>query len=47
MRRHLCQMWNLSPQELDLADARRLLHDTALLDLWEAEMRKKAGSGRR
>lgn len=42
-RRRLCQIWNYTPEELDRADARRLLHDTALLDLFDAEVRRKAG----
>jgi hypothetical protein len=36
-------MWNLSREELDRQDARALLRDTALIDLYEAEVRKKNG----
>ncbi|MCC6772131.1 MAG: hypothetical protein IT360_13050 [Gemmatimonadaceae bacterium] len=42
MRRRLCQMWNCSPAELDQLPARRTLHETALIDLFEAEMRARA-----
>ena len=42
-RRHLCQMWNYTPEELDRADARRVLTETALIDLYEAELRRKNG----
>ena len=41
IRRHLCQMWNYTPEELDRADARRVLYETALLDQWDEEMRRK------
>lgn len=47
IRRHLCQMWNYTPEELDGANARRLLHETALIDLYESELRKKAENARR
>lgn len=42
MRRKLCQMWNLSREELARQDARSLLRDTELVDLWDAEMIRKA-----
>lgn len=42
MARKLCQMWNLSRAELAAQDARTLLRDTALIDLWETEMSRKA-----
>ena len=45
MRQHLCQMWNLSREELARADARSLLRDTALVDLWASEMQKKGARG--
>ena len=48
MRRKFCQMWNYTPEELDRADARRVFQETILIDLFEAEMRRKAeANGRR
>ena len=35
MRLNLCRMWNLSRAELAEQDARSLLHDTALLMLYQ------------
>ena len=46
MRRDLCQMWNLSRAELRLEDARSILHDTALIRLFEAETERKAAANR-
>ena len=43
MRRDLCQMWNCSPAELAQMDARQVLHETALIRLYEAEVAKKRG----
>ena len=47
MRRNLCQMWNCSPAELALMDARKVHHETSLIVLYESEMAKKAQNGRR
>lgn len=46
MRRRLCQMWNYTPEELDRADARRVLHESQLLWLYDDEVARKANSGR-
>lgn len=43
MRRNLCHMWNCSPAELALMDARQVLHETELILLYESEVRKKNG----
>jgi len=40
MRRKLCQMWNCSPAELAAMDARKLMHETALVEQWDSEMRR-------
>ena len=42
MRRKLCHFWNCSPAELAQMDARRVLHETALIELYE-DARPKSG----
>ncbi len=41
MRRKLCHMWNCSPAELAQMDARTVLRETVLIDLYESEVAKK------